>query len=104
MATFGRMRYSVHMMFYPAVYFAYSLLYKPYAAKSSEEAATKMWNEMPPAKKVDKTLFNPYTPIPYHNNEQVRYSLEGINMFEYLNENHLNVKDYPFRLYHNVYD
>ena len=92
------------MCFYPLAYFAYSFGYKPYSERQAELAKQAEWDNLPEARTVDRDIFNPFTPIPYHNNEQLTYALEGINMFGYLNENHINVKDYPYKQYHNLYD
>ena len=55
-------------------------------------------------KKVDPDLFNPFTPVPYHNNPELKYWFHGLSMRNYVNENHINVKDYIWRGYHDSYD
>ncbi len=49
-------------------------------------------------------MFNPFTPTPFHNNQELKWSQKDINMFGYFNENHINVKDYPYKLYFDAYD
>ena len=59
---------------------------------------------MPKLKKVDPDIFNPFTPIPYHNNPELKYAFNHIKLFNYANKNHINVRDYPWKDYHNSYD
>lgn len=46
---------------------------------------------------------NPFTPVPYHNNYELKFAHYHINMHNYLNENGLNVEDFPHKNYHNAY-
>ena len=46
---------------------------------------------MPKLIKVDPDLFNPFTPLPYHNNPELKYAFAHIKMHGYLNENQINV-------------
>ena len=59
---------------------------------------------MAKAKVVDPDYFNPFTPIPFHNNPELKYVFADINMRKYVNENHINVKDYQWKNYHDSYD
>lgn len=59
---------------------------------------------MSKARKVDPDLFNPFSPIPYHNSPDVRYTFAKVNMHNYLNENHLNPENYIWKDFHNSYD
>jgi hypothetical protein len=59
---------------------------------------------MAKAKKVDPDLFNPFSPIPYHNNSELKYVFSHVNMHNYVNKNHLNVKDYVWKDYHRSFD
>jgi len=59
---------------------------------------------MAKAKVVDPDYFNPFTPIPFHNNPELKYVFAEINMRKYLNENQINLKDYPYKNYHDSYD
>ena len=92
------------MTAYPLIVLAYVYGYKPWAKSSAERAEQEAWESLKPARPVDRDIFNPYTPIPFHNNRQLKYSLDHINMFEYLNKNHINTRDYQWKQYHNLYD
>ena len=59
---------------------------------------------MPKAKRVDPDLFSPFSPVPYHNSQEVRYTFANINMHNYLNENQVNTKGYAWKGFHNSYD
>ncbi len=104
LSMLGRMQYSAHMAFYPLVVLTYVYGYKPYAANKKIASEKEEWDNLIPAKPVDRDIFNPYTPIPYHNNRQLKYSLDHIDMFGYLNENHINTRDYRWKQYNNLYD
>lgn len=100
----GRMSYQVHLLFYPAALLTYIMAIKPYMKARSEKAVQDEWDALPKAKVLDPDLFNPFSPIPYHNSKEVKYSIDHIRMFNYVNKNHLSVKDYPWKSYHNSYD
>ena len=59
---------------------------------------------MPKARKVDPDVFNPFSPIPYHNNAELKYAFAHVNLFNYSNRNHLNPKEYVWKDYHNSFD
>lgn len=59
---------------------------------------------MPVAKKVDPDHFSPFTPIPYHNNKEGQYTYQHVNTVGYVNENHINIRDYTWKGYHDAYD
>ena len=59
---------------------------------------------MAKARPVDPDLFNPFTPIPFHNNPELRYVYAHINLRKYVNEHHINTKDYIWKSYHDSYD
>ena len=59
---------------------------------------------MAKAKTVDPDYFNPFSPIPFHNNAELKYVFAEVNMRKYVNENHINTKDYQWKNYHNSYD
>ena len=40
---------------------------------------------MIPYNRIDPDLYNPFTPIPYHNNPEIKYGLAHIRMHGYLN-------------------
>ncbi|CAI2384953.1 unnamed protein product [Moneuplotes crassus] len=102
-SNLGRLSYSAHMLFYPTAFVLYQFVYKPYSAAQNEKAKKADWEALPKARKVDRDIFNPFTPIPFHNNRELKYAYAHINMLDYVNENHVNVKDYPYKQYHNSY-
>ncbi len=59
---------------------------------------------MPKARKVDPDLFSPFSPIPYHNNPELKYGFAHIRMHNKLNENQIDPKTYVWRGFHNSYD
>uniref|UniRef100_A0A7S3NGL0 Uncharacterized protein n=1 Tax=Euplotes harpa TaxID=151035 RepID=A0A7S3NGL0_9SPIT len=102
-SQFGRMSYTTYMLLNPAAFMLYVFAYKPYKAYKKKQQDQKEWDEMPPAKKVDKDIFNPFTPIPYHNNRELKYGFDHINMFGFVNKNHINVKSYPWKQFHDSF-
>ncbi len=42
---------------------------------------------MPKVKPVDPDNFNPFTPIPFHNNPELRYRYAGVRLHGYLDKN-----------------
>ena len=59
---------------------------------------------MPKAKKVDPDLFNPFSAVPYHNNQELKYLFSHINMHNYVNVNHINAKEYVWKGFHKSFD
>ena len=104
LSNLGRISWSTHLLVYPSIALLYLWGLKPFMASRSAAAEKKEWDMMPKAKPVDPDLFNPFTPIPYHNNPENTYNYAHIKMFGYLNENHINVNDYSYKLYHNSFD
>ena len=104
LSAMGRMTWSAHLVLYPGIVMMYLWGLKPYMARSNAAGEKKEWDMMPKAKPVDPDTFNPFTPIPYHNNSENKYNYANIRMFGYLNENHINVKEYLWKNYHNSYD
>ena len=102
-SAFGRMSYSAHIWTYPAAFLIYQFGYKPYAKNAAEKAEKKEFEDMPKPKIVDRDIFNPFTPIPFHNNRELKYAYANINMIDYINDNHINVRDYPYKGYHDSY-
>ena len=100
----GRMNWSMHLLTYPLIFTFVQYGVRPYLKKSSEEAEKKVWEDMVKARPVDPDLFNPFTPVPYHNNPELPYVFAHINMRNYVNQNHINVKDYVWKGYHNSFD
>ena len=104
LSGFGRMGYYTHFSFYPLLAAAYFFGYKPYAAAGEEADKKAKWDELLKAKPVDPDLFNPFTPIPYHNNIELKYVFSHINMRNYVDKEHLNVDDYIWKSFHDSYD
>ena len=104
LSTLGRMSYGVHLLFYPGALLTYLFVVKPIMTKRNEASEQAQWDGMPKLKKVDPDIFNPFTPIPYHNNPELKYAFNHIKLFNYANKNHINVRDYPWKDYHNSYD
>ena len=98
------MTYSTHLLFYPGAIAFYAYVVAPYMQKRNEDSDKEQWDLIPPAAKVDPDLFNPFTPIPYHNNPELKYVFAHINMHKFLNENHINPGTYAYKNYHNSYD
>ena len=100
----GRMSWTTHTLFYPGAIALYVFGIKPQLALYNERAKQKDWESLPKARKVDPDLFNPFTPIPYHNNPEFPYVFANVKMHNYVNKNHLNVDTYVWKDYHNSYD
>ena len=98
------MSFGVHMLCYPGL--AAFLYLGPYGYyKKSQEAQDKAdWENMIKAKAMDPDLFNPFTPIPFHNNPELKYTFAHVNVRNYINEHHINTKDYPYKAYFDAYD
>ena len=104
LSALGRMSWSIHLLFYPgALLFGVGVV-KPYMDNNAKKAEQEEWDNMPKARKLDPDLFNPFTCVPYHNNPELKYVYANNRLFNYVNENHINVKDYPWKNYHNSYD
>jgi hypothetical protein len=98
------MSYGVHLLFYPTALAVYILGVKPYLARKKIAEEKADWETIPAARKVDPDIFNPFSPIPYHNNPELKYGFAHINLFNYVNKNHINVKEYVWRDYNNSFD
>ena len=104
LSALGRMSYTAHLMFYPLLGVLYFTALKPYLARRKERQEKEEWEGLPKTPKIDPDLFNPFTPIPYHNNPELKYVFAHIKMHNYINENHLNPENYVWKDYHNSYD
>jgi len=104
LSAMGKMGWGTHMLMYPTLAGLYFGAYKPYAAREAKAAEEKEWKEMSAAKPVDPDHFNPFTPIPFANNPELKYVYANINMRHHVNENHVNESDYMWKNYHDVYD
>ena len=90
LSALGRLGYAGHLLFYPLAGAVYVYVVSPYLEQRSKDAEQKEWDMMPKAKKVDPDLFNPFSPIPYHNNLELKYAFAHINMHNHLNHNQIN--------------
>ena len=104
LSALGRIGYGAHYLFYPIAGAVYYFVIAPEMKRRNQAADQKEWESMPKANKVDPDLFNPFTPVPYHNNPELKYAFAHINMHNYLNANHINAKDYVWKSYHNSFD
>ena len=104
LSALGRMGWSTHFLFYPTAVGLYYGVYTPYAAAKEAAAKADEYEQMAKAKTVDPDYFNPFTPIPFHNNPELKYVFANVNMRHYVNGNHINVDDYQWKSYLNSYD
>jgi hypothetical protein len=105
LSALGRMGYSTHLLFYPTALSILLFGVLPWWNKKQIADEEKEWATIPPAGKVDPDLFNPFTPIPYHNNPQLKYVFAHINMHGHLDpKTHMNPNTYAWKNYHNSYD
>ena len=104
LSVFGRMSWGAHLIFYPSALAAYICVVKPYMKSRADEQEKSEWASMPKTRKVDPDIFNPFSPIPYHNNPEMKYGFAHIHLHNYINENQLNTKQYVWRSFHNSYD
>ena len=104
MSSFGRMTWGMHMLLYPGLFAGYKFLWQPYSAENARKAEQKEWDDLTPAKAVDPDLFSPFTPVPFHNNPELKYVYHGIKMKDYVNENHINTQDYVWKNFHHSFD
>lgn len=104
LSAMGRMSYSTHMLFYPGFVGAYIFVIAPWYKKRTLAAEQEVWDNMIKQKAVDPDLFNPFTPIPFHNNIELKYAHAHINLRGYINEHHLNPDEYAWKGYYNSFD
>ena len=104
LSALGRMSYTTHLAFYPGgLAFAF-FVGLPFYKRRNEAAEKAEWDNMIKQKPVDPDLFNPFTPIPFHNNIELKYVHSHINLRGYINEHHLNPQEYAWKNYTNSYD
>ena len=104
LSNLGRMSYTVHFLCYPAGYLFYAMVVAPWRVRSAEKGVQSERDAMPVEKKVDPDQFTPFSMIPYHNNKELKYAYQHLNMQGYVNNNHINVKEYTWKGYHDAYD
>ena len=104
LSIIGRSGYWVNMLVLPGVFGLYKLVYVPHQQKKELQAKEEQLKNLPKARKVDPDLMNPFTPIPYHNNYELKFAQYHLNMHNYLNENGINVQDFPYKNYHDSFN
>ena len=104
LSAMGRMGWSTHFLIYPTIAGLYFGAYKPYAKKQEEAGVANEYEIMCKAKTVDPDHFNPFAPIPFANNPELKYVFANVNLRNYTNEHHISTTDYYWRNYHNSYD
>ena len=105
LSSLGRVSYSTHMMLYPLIGGSIYSLYSTYSESSAAANKELLEKTMPKAAKVDPDLFNPFSPIPFHNNIELKYRYADYKMHGYINPaTHMNEKDYVFKGWTDSYD
>ena len=105
LSAMGRMPYSIHLLFYPAAFAFYKGVIAPYREQSEKDTKQAEWDGMVQHRPVDPDLFNPFTPIPFHNSPEVKYTVANINMRNYISQaTHYNSNEYVWRNYHDSFD
>ena len=104
LSVLGRMNYGTQLLAYPALLGVYIFLVKPYMAKKAIDDEQKEWDSIPKTRKVDPDIFSPFTPIPYHNNPELKYVFAHIQMHKFLNKAHMNPETYAYKGFHNSFD
>ena len=104
LSAMGRMGWSTHFMIYPTIAGLYFGAYKPYAKRQEEASLANDYEILSKAKAVDPDHFNPFTPIPFNNNPELKYVFANIKLRNFTNEHHISNTDYMWRSYHDSYD
>lgn len=104
LSALGKMGWGTHFLIYPVSAGLYFGAYKPYAARQEKATQDAEMEAMAKAKQVDPDDFNPFSPIPFSNNPELKYVFANCNMRHYVNDDHMNVKDYQWKNYHDSFD
>ena len=104
LSALGRMNYATHLLAYPALFGLYFFVVSPYMAKKAIDDQQAEYDMIPQARKVDPDVFSPFSPVPYHNNPELKYVFANINMHGFLNKSHMNPASYAYKGFHNSYD
>ena len=105
MSALGRTNYTVHYMFYPTFMGLVYFVGLPWKAERDAAAKAAEWEGMVKRKAVDPDLFNPFSPIPFHNSIQVHYGTAHIKMQNFVKESsHINEDTYVWKNYHHSFD
>jgi hypothetical protein len=104
LSLLGRVGWGVHFLVYPSIGLAYLYGVKPILAQRAAAQDERDWAGMPKIKPVDPDIFNPFTPIPYHNNKELTYAFANVKMHNHINKNHINPETYVWKDFHNSFD
>merc|ERR1712070_1273016 len=105
LSMFGRMSHGMVTMTYPAFFAFVYFGAIPWYNNSCEVAKKEEWDNMIKKKVVDPDLFQPFSPIPFHNSQQAHYGLAHISMLNYVDSSiHINTNDYVWKSFHDSYD
>ena len=104
-SAFGRMSYGAHMVATGLLVGSSYYLKNAYSTHSAAAQAKTDEENLPKLKKVDPDLFQPFSPIPFHNNIESKYRYANMKMHGYLDaKSQLNIKDYAYKGYHDSFD
>ena len=105
LSSLGRVSYTTHLMLYPVIFGSIYYGYSSYSASQEEIGAQLRDEALPKLKKVDPDMFQPFSPIPYHNNPEVHYRFAKHRMHNYVDKKtHMNTNDYVFKNFHDSFD
>ena len=105
LSALGRMSYASHVALYPIIGGSLYFLGSTYVKSSQEKGKIATREAMPVLQKVDPDNFQPFSAIPFHNNDEMKYRYANTKMYGYLNKKtHMNLNDYTYKNYHNSYD
>ena len=105
LSALGRMSYATHLALYPILGGSAYFLISAQQRRSAEQAARDEQEALPALQAVDPDNFQPFSAIPFHNNEELRYRYANTRMYGYLDrKTHINMNDYTYKGYHNSFD
>ena len=106
-SALGRMTWGAHLFIYPSIYLVWSQVIMPYKTYLDEEDMKAQWAALRKKAKVDPDLFNPFTPVPFHNNKELKYYHSNLHRRTtgYI-DHHLgyNTDDFLWKDYHRSFD
>merc|ERR1719321_376334 len=101
LSMLGRMSYGAHMVTTTLILGGGYQGYSMYSAKSKADADKEVQDNLPKLMKVDPDVFHPFSPIPFHNNPELKYRYANMKLHGYVDaKSHLNLKDYAYKGYH----
>ena len=105
LSSLGRVSYSTHIAMYPLIFGSLYYVYGAYNSAYEVKAKELRVEALPQLKKVDPDMFQPFSPIPYHNNPEVHYRFAKYKMHNYVDgKTHMNTNDYVFKNFTDSYD